>query len=167
MDIFLINTSEIDNFSEDFLLKFQKKDIRNKKTLMTHCLTYAMLDSILREKYNLEEREIVFYNGKPLLKNKKKYFSISHSCEKIAIAFSDFDCGIDIEKMKNRDFDAIAKRMNFACKNLEEFYQCWTLFEAEYKLNKKTKNKIFFKIEDFALTVVSSDQNENFEIYYN
>ena len=165
MDIFVINVSEIDNFTEDFLLKFQKKEISNKKTLMKHCLTYAMLDSILREKYFIEDRELVFVNKKPFLKNRKKHFSLSHSGDKIAIAISDFNCGLDIERIKNRDFQAIAERMNFECNTLEEFYKQWTEFEAKYKLNDEIIAKNSYIIEDYVLTVVSSNLKEEFELY--
>ena len=165
MDIFIIKTSEIDNFTEEFLLNFQKKEISNKKTLMTHCLAYAMLDSILREKYSIENREIVFKTAKPSLKNKEKYFSLSHSSERIAIAFSDFDCGIDIEKIKPRDFDAISARMNFKCDNLEGFYHEWTNFEASYKLGKEVLSAYSSPVEDYMLTAVSSNPEEKFELY--
>ena len=120
---------------------------------------------ILREKYNIEDREIIFEDKKPFLKNKTKYFSLSHSSEKIALAFSDFDCGIDIEKVKPRDFESIAKRMNFECNNLEDFYQAWTNYEASYKLGKEASNQFFCPIEEYVLTAVSTNPKEIFDLY--
>ena len=43
---------------------------------------------------------VIFVDKKPMLKNKQKYFSISHSEDLIALAFSDSNCGVDIEKIK-------------------------------------------------------------------
>lgn len=165
MDIFVIKTSEVDNFTEDFLKKFQKKEISNKKTLTTHCLAYAMLESILREFYKIEDREIIFEGSKPCLKNKAKYFSLSHSAERIVIAFSDFDCGIDIEKIKPRDYKSISERMNFKCENLEGFYQEWTNYEALYKLGTEALSHFFCPFEEYVLTAVSANADEKFELY--
>ena len=165
MAIFIINTSEIENFSEEFLKNFQKKEISNHKKLMIHCLTYAMLDSILREVYKINDRTIIFEKAKPVLKNKEKYFSLSHSSEKIAIAFSDYNCGIDIEKAKAREYRAISKRMKFNCNNLEDFYQEWTNFEASYKLNDEIKSHYYCSIDDYALTAVSINPEEKFELF--
>ena len=81
MDIFLIQTANIQNIEEDLLAKFQKKEIFDKKKYLIHCFTYLMLDRILKEVYKIENSEIDFINKKPVLKNQQKYFSISHSGE--------------------------------------------------------------------------------------
>ncbi|MCQ2748124.1 MAG: hypothetical protein MJ223_02605 [Mycoplasmoidaceae bacterium] len=41
-------------------------------------------------------------NGKPILNNKKLHVSLSHSNSMIAVAVSDFDVGVDIEKVVNK-----------------------------------------------------------------
>lgn len=61
-----------------------------------------MVDRILRDFYGIEDRNIVFNGKKPFLKNRKKFFSVSHSNDFIALAFSDYDCGVDIEKLNKR-----------------------------------------------------------------
>ena len=166
MDIFVIKTSEINEIDQNILKEFQKKEISNQETLKTHCFTYLMLDKILKNVYKIDNCEIIFENKKPKLKSNEKHFSISHSKEYIAIAFSDFNCGVDIEKIKNRDFEKISNRMNFNAKTLQEFYQEWTRFEAEYKLNCKSLSSKHFQIEDYSLTAVSENPEEKYEIYF-
>ena len=164
MDIFIINTSNTDNISNDLLTEFEHKNFSNIKKRKQHCLSYLMLDRILKEVYKISDRTIEFINKKPTLKNKSKFFSMSHSRNFIALAFSDSDCGIDIEQIKNRPYKKIAGRMKFDCKSLEEFYYAWTKYEAEYKLNNTTKSIKQFQYENYAITAVSNNIQENFEI---
>jgi phosphopantetheinyl transferase len=124
-----------------------------------------MLDKILKDVYKINDTEIIYENNKPVLKNGLKKISVSHSGEFIALAFSDYDCGIDIEKNKERNYEKIAKRMKFNCKNKIEFYQEWTKFEAEYKLNTTPKSLKFCKVDDYILCVVSIKDNEEFNLY--
>ena len=165
MDIFVIKTSECENFSDDFLKKFQKKEIRNEEKLKIHCLTYAMLDSILREVYKIDNRELLFEKGKPILKNGVKHFSLSHSGEFIVIAVSNYNCGVDIEQIKERDYKAISKRMGFECSTKEEFYINWTKFEAEYKLRQNTKKNFNITLGDYVLSAVSINHDEDFDLF--
>ena len=83
----------------------------------------------------------------------------------IALAFSDYNCGIDIEEIKLRDFNNIAKRMGFVCQTLGEFYDCWTRYEAEYKLSVPSQKTKTFKMEDYSLSAASTNVKEEFEIY--
>ena len=165
MDIFIINTNDVNHISENLLKQFEHKTILNKKKWQEHCLSYLMLDRILKEVYQISDREIEFINEKPYLKNKKKFFSISHSGDFITVAFSDYDCGIDIEKIEERPFKKIAERMNFKSESLEEFYLDWTKYEAEYKLNDTPRSLYQFMQESYAVTAVCSNIQENFEIY--
>ena len=165
MDIFITNVSDADNINQEVLKSFQKKKISNLQVRKTHCYAYFMVDKILNDVYKLENREIEFVNNKPYLKNREKYISITHSNDVISIAFSDFDCGIDIEIIKNRNYQEISDRMKFDCRTLEEFYEQWTLYEATYKLAGPVKNKYIYKYGNYCLCAVSSNIQEQFEIY--
>ena len=165
MDIFIIEKNNTKKISSDLLNEFRYKNISNKKRLYEHCFSYIMLDKILKEVYHIENREIEFVNGKPFLLNREKFFCISHTKKYIALCFSDNDCGIDIEQIKKRDYEAIAKRMNFSCTTQEEFYYEWTRYEAEYKLNDKPQSIKQFKYEDSIITALSNDLTELFNIY--
>ena len=166
MDIFIIKTDNSRKISEDILNEFQQKIITNQKQLKIHCFTYYMLDKILKEKYAICSPQIIYKDNKPVLKNGEKHFSISHSGDYIAIAFSNSNCGVDIEKIKNRDFKKIAERMSFVCEDLESFYKEWTLYEAQYKLNKNnSRAKQSYKTQkqdDYFITAVSENIEEDF-----
>lgn len=166
MDIYVVKTSGIENIDEKLLLEFQKKEFSNLKKRQIHSFSYLILDRILREVYKINDREIKFDNQKPVLKTGEKHFSISHSGEYIALGFSDTNCGIDIERIDDkRDWQAIAERMKFKSQSLEEFYKDWTRYEAEYKLGNKCKAGRGFKVEDYIITAVSENTDEDFEFY--
>lgn len=165
MDIFIIEITDADSVHQKLLLEFKKKNITDAKKLNQHCLSYLMVDRILREFYHIESREIIFEGRKPLLKTGAKHFSISHCDEFIALAFSDSPCGIDIEKNTPRDFERISKRMNFECSTLDEFYAEWTLYEAKYKLGSAPLTNRTYKLGDYTLSAVSTNSQEDFEIY--
>jgi len=165
MEIFVIKIKDAKNIQEEFLLSFKKKSFSNIKKLKTHCLAYLMTDKILKEHYNIQDRTIVFDKGKPLLQSQQKHFSISHSGEYISIAFSDFPCGVDIEKNKKRNFKDIAKRMNFKSCKIEDFYPQWTEYEACYKLNTKPASGKTYQLDEYTLTALSAKPNESFTLY--
>ena len=166
MDIFVINTEKADSVSEELLNRFGRKEFRDKTQKKIHQFSYLMLDRILKEFYQTENREIL-NNKRPELKSREKYFSISHSGQYIVIAFSDSQCGIDIEQIKQRDYKKISKRMKFNSVTLKEFYQNWTEYEAKYKLGEPPKSVYGFEIPEYVVTAVSGHSDEKFEVYYN
>ena len=128
---------------------------RNMKTDCFYTDDYKKLDKILKEKYGVDDRTIVFENGKPFLKNKEKQFSISHTGEYVALCFSDKCCGIDIEKIVPRNFEKIAKRLNFKVNTLEDFYYAWTKYEAEYKLGHNANKTLVQENDGYIVTAVN------------
>lgn len=162
MDIYLININVADNITEELLQQFNLKNYRRGKI---HSLTYLMVDRILREIYKSENREIVFESKKPALKSGEKYLSVSHSGEYIALAFSDSECGIDIEKIKPRNYTKISERMGFKSESLDDFYYNWTEYEAAYKLGSNYSSVSRYKLDNYVLTAVSSDPEEEYELY--
>ena len=168
MDIFIIETNNIEKVKPETLKIFQKKDFADENKCNVHCLAYLLVDKILEDVYGLQSREIIFEEGKPILIDGGKHFSISHSEDLIALAFSDSNCGVDIEKIKLREFEKISKRMKFEAETLGEFYQEWTKYEALYKLGKNIEYGSIanFDLDNYALTAVSEDPCEEYEIYY-
>lgn len=164
MDIYIIK-SDINKYQYD-IEKFCHKSFKNKQKQFEHSFSYYMLDKILKEKYNIKDRTIEFINEKPFLKTKKMYISMSHSGNYITLAFSDNDCGIDIEKVKERDYKAISERMNFECNSLQDFYKKWTKYEAEYKLGEKQDKSLkSIEFENYILTAVCEKEKEEFQFY--
>lgn len=165
MDIFVIEIVDADNVHMELLKSFQKKEIANPKKWNAHCFSYLMVDRILRDFYHIEDREVVFDGKKPILKSGKKHFSISHSGDYVALAFSNYNCGIDIECIKPREFEKIADRMGFKCNTLGEFYECWTRYEADFKLSVPAQKTKSFKLDGYSLSASSVNVQEEFEIY--
>ena len=167
MDIYIIEISCADKVSDETLKEFCKKDITNPNVYKAHTLAYLMVDRILKEVYKIEDREVIFVDKKPMLKNKQKYFSISHSGDYIALAFADSNCGVDIEKIKLREFATISERMGFEATTLGEFYQEWTQYEAISKLGLDSVCGSYanYELEGYALTAVSEDQFEEYELF--
>lgn len=168
MDIFIIETSCVEKISEETLKEFQKKDISVDEKRKIHCLSYLLVDRFLKEYYGIENTKLVFDDGKPMLLDGGKHFSISHSGDLIALAFSDSNCGVDIEKVQLREFVSISERMGFEANTLGEFYEEWTKYEAMYKLGKNVEygSVATFDLDEYALTAVSEDPCEEFELFY-
>lgn len=165
MDIFLFNIKSANKYNKEELEKYSKKEFKNEKQKLMHCFSYMMCEKILIEKYGIINPKIIFKNKKPILETSIKHFSISHSKEYIALAFSDFNCGIDIEySNKNKDYKKIAKRMNFVCNSIEDFYKEWTAYEAGYKLSEPAKSSYSFSIPNYSITATSSNDCEEFNL---
>ena len=167
MDIFVIDIEKAKFVATELLQKSGQKKFKNEKRELIHSFSYLMLDRILKEVYRIEDRSIVLCDGKPSLVTNEKYFSISHSGEYIVIGFSDRKCGIDIERIKSRDYVKISERMRFSSSSLEEFYINWTKYEAQYKLDGVVNSVHSFRMSDYIITAVCEGRTEQYEIYYN
>lgn len=165
MDLFLLKIPDkIDNES---LADFEYESISNELRRYQHCYSYYMVDKILESFYKIEDRKLEFINKKPYLKSRKKFFSISHSGEYVFLGFSDYECGVDMEKVTFRNYKKIASRMGFETpKTIEDFYEAWTLYEAKYKLGKKSSAYKTYHFEGFIGAACSENIQENFEIYF-
>ena len=167
MDIYVIDIRVAKFLPEELLKEFDYKKYNNYDKNVIHCLSYLMVNRILREIYHIGDCEIVFHLNKPILKSGRKHFSISHSGGYIAIGFSDYNCGIDIEEIKERNYRAISEKMGFKSDSLEEFYKNWTEYEAMYKFNESNENisKYYSELGSYILTAVCANTDEKFELY--
>jgi len=188
----LVNQDEFDNF-------YQKIKSRLPQTLLIKSDRYKNFvvqqrsligDLIVRRFYAKELKINPFHlefdyneHEKPSLKNfPKAHFNISHSGDFVVVAFSDCPVGIDIEKNKGNRL-AVAKRffakeeLNdlFAYpegeKQIEYFYQLWTLKESYMKAIGKgismSLSSFSFKkyYTDFRLHYSSEDMGYQFTTY--
>lgn len=164
MIVYLINSDFSRKIADETLLKFKKKEINDLLKQRIHCFTYFVLDKILQKYHKIIDTELIFVNKKPYLRNMVKFISISHSDKYIAIAISDYNCGIDIEKVKERNYLKISERFGFQSDSLENFYENWTHFEAKYKLNSVEKKRKTWSFENFVITALSENSSEKIEI---
>lgn len=141
-------------------------------------IAYNKLKEILAE-YSHSSLESLYFNeqGKPCVEDGN--ISISHSNGLIVIAFSQFNIGVDIEKVGNASrgiyYKIFSKEEAEKADNLD-FYKRWTLLEAKAKMNNTNifdlnglnEYNIFSKIEEFkdiqyVLTIISDDMEVEFE----
>lgn len=105
-------------------------DRRRTEWLATRIVMNKMLD-----KY-AEIRHIE--SGKPYLQNDRRFVSISHSPDMVAVMLSENNLGIDIEQIRPRTTKVRTKFLTGSeldwCKTDEEHTFVWTIKEAAYKL---------------------------------
>lgn len=160
MEIFYINSEDfLKTHDTDFLLKYAVgQNFKSMKRFIQYSLGRFLVKSVAQKFYGIKDIEIVVENEKPKFKNGEIFFSISHCGDYIAAAFDKFECGLDIEDMKERDFEALSKRYEKSFQTKEDFYKFWTQYEAEIKLQNKTQGVYSCVFQDkFMLTAVSAE----------
>ncbi len=131
MDLFLINYTKDDN------------SIKNRR--MQSEISKIFAEKIASEFYKINTELSHNPDGSPYLKNSNLNISISHSNEIIALLFNKGIAGVDIEYMKNRNFERILSYYKIKKSvTKEKFYQIWTSYEARYKAKfDKVKSFIY------------------------
>ena len=186
---FNINNLNLEQLGIDFanLMSEKYKTLEHKKQSFS---AWNMLYKILKEKYNivLSKDKIIYKdNKKPALINDELYFNISHSDEYIAVAISDCEVGIDIEKnskMEKKTFDILKICNENDKKEIEDYKssktKLWVWKEAFIKLNNsfisinnlkntpKIDNEMIFEFVDekgekYCLAVINN-KNEKINI---
>ena len=148
------------------------------------CKTLQNPYDIILKKLNLAKNTLFSFtpSGKPYLQDYPDFhFNISHSGEFTALALSDSQVGVDIEKLRDINLK-IADRYftddeKAYVKDNKSFFYIWTRKEAYLKMtgeglkglrtcnildNKKIKT---FETEDFTLSV-SSTNGKDFKVIY-
>ena len=168
MDIFFTNINKFkQTHDRAFLSNYADIELKNEKRFYEYTIGRYMVKYIAQNIYNIKDTCItVNASGKPVFKESKLYFNISHSKEYIVVCFDYCNCAIDIEYIKPRNLEKLSKYLKKKFENLEDFYKFWTQKEAVYKLNGSSKGSFsgYFK-EDYYLTVLS--ENKIKEINYN
>ena len=137
---------------------------RTEKKNLQHKYGELLTRKIAKEFYNIKNPEIQIKNKKPYFANSKINFSISH-CENIVItAFDSNPIGIDIQKIQPRNFEKLAKRYNLKNHKPDTFYEFWTKYEAEIKLQQKAKTIITTKLPDEFILTVAGDFDSDYKI---
>lgn len=144
-----------------FYLFLDKSNFKNeKKYFREHFAGRFIVEYAAKNYFQIKNSEIEIINNKPQFKYSDIKFSISHSNNVAAVCFDKNPVGFDIEFIKQRNYISIAERMKFNLNenSLEEFYKCWTKYEAEYKLQIEAKS--FYSgifIPHYAFSVASSE----------
>lgn len=160
MKIYYINSEEfLKKYDINFLQQYTEGiEFKSFKRFIQYSIGRFLVKSAGERDYNILDSAIVIKNGKPEFKYSDIKFSITH-CEKyIAAAFDQYECGLDIEKIKKRNLTEISQYYKKEFKSLEEFYRFWTEYEAEIKLQQKIGGKYTEVFQNhYMLTVVSTN----------
>lgn len=133
----LRNNIDSDTFIKDAFIEYLRMMSSENSVKCEHiskiCGEGADMDK------NIASKLSVIRGGKPYLmydNNKVICFSLSHTDGCMLVAFSDSEIGVDIEKIKDRDYMPIAKREYLPMEmpdSLVDFYNTWTKKEAIIK----------------------------------
>lgn len=108
---------------------------------------------ILKKYFGMENEKIFRGdNGKPYLVDTPLFFSVSHTQDKLFIAFSDENVGIDAENANRKtEYRSILKRFTSAERkqilSKEDFLKSWTAKESAVKWLGGTLARDLFKLE--------------------
>jgi phosphopantetheinyl transferase len=140
---------------------------------------------ILTERITGKKSEIGYQtDGKPTLLNSRKFISISHSANLVAVFISELNCGVDVETI-NRDTDRIAKRFlhpseieNIQKSDQPKLLQLiyWCAKEAIFKCSPQKGVQFNEQIliapfdltreSDFKAVLTSEAGTENFNLWF-
>ena len=148
MNIFFI---KIDKFLQHIEKSSITKEFSSQKRCIEYSLGRFLTMFVAKNFYNLENQEIIVNNKKPKFSNSNIHFNISHSKNIVAVAFDNYDIGLDFELIKDRNIEKLSNYLKKDFKSLTEFYQYWTCFEAQYK--SKPQNLTSFKFENYMVSV--------------
>lgn len=173
IDNFFKNT-DISSF-ETFISAFSEgRKFGSAKRQKEFSVGRFLLKYVLKNRFHTQSPEIVVENKKPRLKNfcaDSVKFSLTHSKGIVMAAFSDTDIGIDLEFMRERNFEKLFAYYKLHPQNCckKTFYQLWTEYEARIKLQKKANavlSAVFQK--DYSLSVCTEgewDISKTLKIY--
>jgi 4'-phosphopantetheinyl transferase len=149
IDLWYINTKDVDPNEINRMINFLPENIANDiiryKNHEDRCL--KLFGKIIVQKYQEQlNRDFSWSNwsvsdkGKPFYTNGKR-FNISHSGNVAAVAFSEFEVGIDIEKCVHIDITPLIAFLheeergyiNDFGNSSDAFYRVWTRKEAYLK----------------------------------
>lgn len=192
MEAYYINVKNICYEKEaEFLLSYVSEEKRKKALRFIHkedrirtLVGDVLVRTVLCRKFNYKNEDIKYgFNEfrKPyLIGNPEAHFNISHSGDFVAAAFDNEDIGIDIEEVKEMEYEEIVERF-FTKEELEWirsvelkdkllcFYKLWTLKEAYVKFKGKGMNISFdsfgFKA-DYKKSLYELN-NSNEKVFFN
>lgn len=151
MEIYYFNITPLRNkfvFEENYKKVSEKRQEKINRLKRTddklRCLGAGLLIEFIKEKYGVVDEIVIDKFGKPHFKATKSSFNISHSGNYVIMAVSEFNIGIDIQRMeKNNQLVAERNFHSNECAYINEgedeniktqrFYEVWTVKEAYLK----------------------------------
>lgn len=172
INIFNIDNNDLDIIKSKMPIRYSEiNNIKNENVKKTKLATLLHMINNL----NCSEEDIIYnkYN-KPMLKNNNKYFNISNASDISLYVEDDYEIGIDIEEIDEKNIDIKNYAFNeneilYIDKNeIDNIHLLWTRKEAFVKMlgtgfiEKPSDLKVGFCIKGELNDVV----NFNGDIYY-
>ena len=166
MKIYYINTDTfLKNINTESLYYFSKDEkFKSEKRRVEFSLDRFLVFFVAKYIYSKIYPEILIKHNKPYFKDLKPHFSISHSKNIVLVCFDDFENGIDIEYIKDRNFKKLFEYYNITSVPVSKlnFYRFWTEYEAKVKLKSEINSSLTgIFLNNFMLSVTS---NHSFDI---
>lgn len=178
MKIYISKTDHLENddifkklYNEASIERREKIDrLKFKKNKIQSLASWHLLKDALYE-HSLDIKKLEFYynkHGKPFIKDKNIYFSLSHSENRVMCAIDKNPVGCDVEKIKSRDISSLINVFTPSEKeiignNVELFYEMWTYKESYIKLKGESiKNlKDFEIVKEDNIFKISQNRDKN------
>ena len=166
MKVYYSNTDTfLKNIDMESLFFFSKdENFKSEKRKLEFSLDRFLLFYIAKQIYGKTYPEVLIKHNKPYFKDLKPHFSISHSKNIVLICFDDYENGVDIEFIKDRNFTKLFEYYNITevPANKLNFYRFWTGYEAKVKLKSEMKSSLTgLFLKSFMFSVTS---NHSFDI---
>ena len=155
----------LDEFFDKIYIQKRNRISKYKKVerLKSSIIGEILLNGLLKENYNCDYENLIFSlndNNKPYIKDKKIFYNISHSYNYIITAISDYEIGVDIEKIrktsiKTINYFATLKEKQYILSNTQNIekrlFEIYTLKEAYFKM----KGTDLSKMKSIEFTIIN------------
>lgn len=146
-DFCIVAVGKIEDYQDNEVLPLYIKNklptLTNQQVINQKKAGYGLLRQLIKESIGFDEDFSTIYltpNGKPICD--EYYFSISHTNEVVAVAFSNTNIGIDIELLDdNKNLDALGKRIlhkneqTLSLISKSEILKLWVKKEGKFKFD--------------------------------
>ena len=166
---------------KDFVQGEHVKITHLKRKIQWYAARYLLAQMLNIDWVSVEYDEF----GKPSLKDRTGFLSISHSGALVAVIFSDtYKLGVDVERIEPK-IERIARRflrdeelnnVKLSSNRMEQLYVYWTAKESLYKLyrRKKLNFKENMVVHDFeyeekgqiTATILKLEPHESYQVNY-
>ena len=140
-----------------FFINLEKENIKNLKRKYEKYYTHKLLNYLLKNtKYTVK-----YNNRKPIIKNKALNISISHTNERVGVALSQNQLGLDMEVISIRTQKLLHRFINEKDKNfinadnIVDTTLLWTIKEATFKLDNSLTN---FKRDIYVTNIMRQNK---------
>ncbi len=120
---------------EEILNKYNRSELKNLQSK----LGKYIVEYVGKTEYNLADTSVIEENDKPKFANSDVQFSITHSKGIVLVAFDEYAIGVDIEYIKERDFENFLGHYGITATDKIGFYKQWTELEAKIKLQENAE----------------------------